>query len=731
MVMAADFSSKDGDTAGVQKGGNKHAEDALCIMEEILAAMINIRGKYFAETNNILVFDPDSSFEMSVQEVVRRVMPLCQNHKAIVEFVKARLGFEYGLDFNVTVAQLEHQLKIGKLSLQRLWLYCQPVIQPMRLLAELVTTINKESLFGAAILNLLQHQAWASNPYLKCSGQWSQPPQCFLKSILKEKLARSDALRGGRKCKGFATRLAFCIKYALLPFIAECSDIDLKFVISTRKDMWVCEGVIDDPEGEFLIEEDPTIGKDNPEEETSAQYWRGRYKLTAEVPVFLASSAELILTTGKYLNALQECGEPVKVPSSEGLVMGRSDWERVYLEQLHVAHATASQALVDVIVKKGDLIGRLRTVKHFFLLDQSDFLNHFMDTAKEELLKRPKLIHLTTLQALLELAVKSSSLASDPYHEDITCCMDTVSLVNQLHTQDQASTSTLSPFDSSSVDSPLRQVSSPRTSWATVAGAITGIDTVTLDIKTSWPTSLILSKEALTKYQYLFRFLFLCKHAERQLGDTWHAHQGTRVLEIKETALAQSYLLCQQMLHFIRNLQQYSTYEVLEPRWYTMVVKIAECKSVDEVMDHHSEFLNGCLAQCLLQHPKLFRIAVVQKLYKQINTCLKYTVEMRRFFVELSSLDHEPLISIVRLKVSDKKSATAERERKAKGLQEHVKRVREAADKAALADAIGSLDTIFSLELKDTIAMLVSASSSEPSLSRLAKRLHNNTYSQD
>eukprot|EP00850_Spirogloea_muscicola_P016101 SM000128S26234 [mRNA] locus=s128:271242:277468:- [translate_table: standard] len=700
MVMAVDFSSEDGYTSGVQKGGNKYAEDALCIMEEILAAMINIKGKYFGETNNILVFDPDSSFEMSVQEVVRRVMPLCQNHKAIVEFVKARLGFEYGLDFNVTVAQLEHQLKIGKLSLQRLWLYCQPVIQPMRLLAELVTTINKESLFGAAILNLLQQQAWASNPYCKhTKGNGS--------AIV---VACVMLLGGDTSARVLLQGLLFA---SSMPYFHSLQ-------------RWVCEGVIDDPEGEFLIEEDHAIGKDISEEETSAQYWRGRYKLKSDMPVFLASSAELILTTGKYLNALQECGEPVKVPSSEGLVMGRSDWERVYLEQLHVAHATASQALVDVIVKKGDLIGRLRTVKHFFLLDQSDFLNHFMDTAKEELLKRPKLIHLTTLQALLELAVKSSSLASDPYHEDVTCCMDTVSLVNQLHTQDQTSTSPLSPLDSSSVDLPLRQVSSPRTSWATVAGAITGIDTVTLNIKTSWPTSLILSKEALTKYQYLFRFLFLCKHAERQLGDTWHAHQGTRVLEIKETALARSYLLCQQMLHFIRNLQQYSTYEVLEPRWYTMVVKIAECKSVDEVMDHHNEFLNGCLAQCLLQHPKLFR-----KLYKQINTCLKYTVEMRRFFVELSSLDHEPLISIVRFKVSDKKSATAERERKAKDLQEHVKRVREAADRAALADAMGSLDTIFSLELKDTIAMLVSAASSEPSLSRLAKRLHSNTYSQD
>lgn len=44
-----------------------------------------------------------------------------------------------------------------------------------------------------------------------------------------------------------------------------------------------------------------------------ATYWQQRYSLRQEIPGFLASYAETILTTGKYLNAIRECGHIVQV----------------------------------------------------------------------------------------------------------------------------------------------------------------------------------------------------------------------------------------------------------------------------------------------------------------------------------------------------------------------------------------------------------------------------------
>lgn len=44
-----------------------------------------------------------------------------------------------------------------------------------------------------------------------------------------------------------------------------------------------------------------------------ALYWRQRYSLKDDIPSFLANSAETILTTGKYLNVMRECGHSVQV----------------------------------------------------------------------------------------------------------------------------------------------------------------------------------------------------------------------------------------------------------------------------------------------------------------------------------------------------------------------------------------------------------------------------------
>ncbi|KAI3792708.1 hypothetical protein L2E82_06596 [Cichorium intybus] len=50
-----------------------------------------------------------------------------------------------------------------------------------------------------------------------------------------------------------------------------------------------------------------------------------------------------------------------------------------------------------------------REYKHDLLLDQSDFLVHFMDIARDELDKSPNEISVEKLQSLLDLALRSTS----------------------------------------------------------------------------------------------------------------------------------------------------------------------------------------------------------------------------------------------------------------------------------------------------------------------------------
>ena len=60
-----------------------------------------------------------------------------------------------------------------------------------------------------------------------------------------------------------------------------------------------------------------------------------------------------------------------------------------------------------------------RCVKHYFLLDQGDFIVQFMDSCEAELSKNIDDIVPTRLESLLELALRTSAANGDPYKDDM------------------------------------------------------------------------------------------------------------------------------------------------------------------------------------------------------------------------------------------------------------------------------------------------------------------------
>lgn len=64
-------------------------------------------------------------------------------------------------------------------------------------------------------------------------------------------------------------------------------------------------------------------------------------------------------------------------------------------------------------------------MKHFFFLDQSDFLTNFLDLAQSELKKQSKQASIVKLQSLLDLAVRNpaSSSSNDPYKDNLKVTM--------------------------------------------------------------------------------------------------------------------------------------------------------------------------------------------------------------------------------------------------------------------------------------------------------------------
>ena len=80
------------------------------------------------------------------------------------------------------------------------------------------------------------------------------------------------------------------------------------------------------------------------------------------------------------------------------------------------------------------------------------------------------------------------------------------------------------------------------------------------------------------------------------------------------------------MLHFMQNLLYYMMVEVLEPRHHELEKNIGNAATVDEVLEHHSEFLDTCLKECLLSNHELIKL-----LTKIMTVCLLFSEQIEHF----------------------------------------------------------------------------------------------------
>lgn len=200
---------------------------------------------------------------------------------------------------------------------------------------------------------------------------------------------------------------------------------------------WLCEGVLDDPYDEFMICENPEVTKTHSTEHLESKYWLERYTIRDEdngglnVPIFLKKHQEMILKTGKYLNAIRECGLHVQRPLDQDEQI-TFDSSGSYIPLIYKAHRESSRAFMELLMRDLRLVSWLRCIKHFFLHDRGDMISHLMDIADVEFRKAPGQISHTRLQSLMELAVRTSSVPAYANSEPLSFEFDPLSLVEMV-----------------------------------------------------------------------------------------------------------------------------------------------------------------------------------------------------------------------------------------------------------------------------------------------------------
>ncbi len=339
-------------------------------------------------------------------------------------------------------------------------------------------------------------------------------------------------------------------------------------------------------------------------------YWENRYEvIRSRIPIFLERHSDIIMKTGKYLSVIRQCGRKISRPYSPETLIYTTE-ERIYIESIETAYKFASKELLHLLVDESDLIGRLKSIKHYFFMDMGDFIVQFMDLAGDELEKEIDDIAPNRLDSLLELSLRTSLMNSDPYKDDVRIELLPESLHSQMsHILNIGSDFLSNNSDIDSHSDPLR-----------------GSEALALKFEVSWPLSLIISRKNISCYQMLFRHLFHCKYVERQLEEVWKGNKIAKRFTLNAvTGYAQAFALRQKMLNFVQNLEYYIMLEVIEPTFHQFLEYVqTKVTSVDDMMKSHEEYIQKCLRDGMLTAGD-----ILQAIVKLLKLCVVFSNFMK------------------------------------------------------------------------------------------------------
>uniref|UniRef100_A0AAY5L744 Gamma-tubulin complex component n=1 Tax=Esox lucius TaxID=8010 RepID=A0AAY5L744_ESOLU len=608
------------------------------LVDDLLFVLIGVDGRditaqpVLGRQNRSFIVDP--TLDMSVKELVNRILPVASYYSTITRFTEEKWSFEYGQvnhaltaamrtlmkEYLILVTQLEHLHRQGMLSLQKLWFYIQPTMRTMEILASIASSVDKGDCMGGSTLSLLHDRTF------NYTGDSQAQELCL-----------------------------YLTKAASVPY----------FEILEK---WIYRGIIKDPYSEFMVEEHE-LQKEKIQEDYNDKYWDQRYTIIQHrIPSFLQKMAGKILSTGKYLNVVRECGRDVTCPDAKEVLYTLK--ERAYVEQIEKSYYYASKVLLDFLMEEKELVARLRSIKHYFLMDKGDFFVHFMDLTEEELKKPVDDIVPPRLEALLELALRMSTANTDPFKDDLKIDLMPYDVITQLlrvlaiDTKQEKAVINANP--------PLV--------------ALSGLEAFSFDYIVKWPLSLIINR------------------------------------------FATAFALRQRMLNFVQNIQYYMMFEVMEPTWHIMENNLKSASNIDDVLCHHTTFLDNCLKDCMLTNPELLKIFA-----KLMSVCVMFTNCMLRFTQSMKldrelnrlSLEHGtmegPPTQSERTEEQEKKKLTS------KFLAEHVDALQ---SDAGFEATISKFDSNFSTLLLDLLDKLsiYSTTDCEHSMINIIYRLDFNGF---
>ncbi|KAL8407956.1 hypothetical protein RB594_006673 [Gaeumannomyces avenae] len=581
------------------------AQEAL-ILEDLLFVLMGIEGQYIRYAK---IYNPEEErdrlagptfrilpgLDPSLQDLTASMLGLATHYSSLMAFVDVQSRDEFGSvnhalcasirkllqDYLVLIAQLETQfLTDDAFTLHVLNIHLLPTSHMMLQLHDLAHELLKKNA-------LLDEE----------SDDSADDDDTDFDNIVNRLREGGDIMPGNMAAKKISKGGAvLAIITARLESMS--GDPAAREVLTTllrdasrpymaMLNEWLHHGAINDPHSEFLVKQQKSIRRERLEQDYTDDYWEKRYTIREQ---------------------------DVPVPP-----------------QL---------SLMNLLLTAHSLPARLRSMKHYFFLDPSDYFIHFLELGAAELKRPVKAVNTSKLQSLLDLVLRQPGtvVSLDPFKEDVKVEMNEVPLVKSLQR-----VVNITGIEAGEALQPLTNLPNEADRNAV------GFNCLQLDYAVPFPVSLVISRRTVWRYQALFRYLLSLRHLESLLSNHWQTHNqwalwtrkspSRRIEAFKRRVLT----LRARMLVFVQQLLYFCTAEVIEPNWHKFMQRLEKkegakglTRTVDELMQDHVDFLDTCLKECMLTNSKLLKINA-----KLMHTVLFFATYSRWFNQELKKADPE------------------------------------------------------------------------------------------
>ncbi|KAK3352326.1 Spc98 family-domain-containing protein [Lasiosphaeria hispida] len=654
------------------------AQEAV-ILEDLLFVFMGFEGQYIRFAKGYNPYEERDrlsgptwrilpGLDPSLQDLTQSMLRMATHYSALETFVDVQSRDEFGSvnhalcaairkllqDYLVMVAQLETQfLTNDSFTLHVLNVHILPTSHMMHQLYALAHELMKRNALLDVETDESEDSADDFDHILEqlreggdlVPGNMTGKKICKGGVVLGLITKRLESMSGDPAARALLTSL---LRDASRPYMAMLNE-------------WLHHGGINDPHSEFLIKEQRSIRRERLEQDYTDEYWERRYTIRDhDVPPQLEGVKDKVLLAGKYLNVVRECGG-VDVSLEVKDVPVSFDDNR-FLDNVGNAYAHANESLMQLLLTTHALPARLRSLKHYFFLDPSDYFSYFLELGSSELRKPVKAVNTGKLQSLLDLVLRQpgSIVSLDAFKEDVKVEMNEITLIKSLQRVVNITGieqgESLQPLANQPVDNDKNA---------------SGFTSLQLDYIVPFPVSLVISRKTVWRYQALFRYLLSLRYLESQLSATWQTHtrgfvwahkSSSRNLEIWKRRV---WTLRARMLVFVQQLLYFCTAEVIEPNWQSLMARLREKESsgtnqdgaplsgpppgpvpaaktgakgltrtVDELMQDHVDFLDTCLKECMLTNSKLLRIHS-----KLMQTCTIFATYTNWLSRELEKAD--------------------------------------------------------------------------------------------